>query len=556
MCAIALVMMAVSVAVGQPGVGRGGVVLHEPLPSANAKGPVPVFVYDPREASDLPQEIQIGDEVLPAPMRRTGGERTYDARGEGAAANGDREGARTPMEPRGSLGNAARPDRSTQKEASLSYQASFDPSVVPFKRNRALNHVDANGNLELVAGEHRPVPVIGHRVAPGREVFWGSVVVISEADEAIPLPTVAPDSRILAYRAEPERELRFERDQADNLYLRAGGPASFHLVYLIDADSKYFSRRTPHRASLADIPKRLRPKLPARFMKAGLEVAKTLGLSRDTPYFELVDGLVGYFRSFEPGEPPPETGDIYRDLALGRRGICRHRGYAFLVTAHALGVPARYVFNEAHVFVEIWMPGRPAGWVRADLGGGAEGLTIEGGSARVRHRPLSADPFSRPENYQRQMTAGADTVRGLPRESRARSSIETSARETTVGGTSVPKFMQLHAAMVLPQASPTAKSSRVSLIIEKPLVFRGEPLTVTGRVADMEGASARPGGKVQIVLRSIESDRAMGLLGMALTDRNGIWSVDVALPTSWPPGTYDLRAEFMGDRWLAPSVSP
>ena len=110
MCAIALVMMAVSVAVGQPGVGRGGVVLHEPLPSANAKGPVPVFVYDPREASDLPQEIQIGDEVLPAPMRRTGGERTYDARGEGVAANGDREGARTPMEPRGSLGNAARPD--------------------------------------------------------------------------------------------------------------------------------------------------------------------------------------------------------------------------------------------------------------------------------------------------------------------------------------------------------------------------------------------------------------------------------------------------------------
>ena len=110
--------------------------------------------------------------------------------------------------------------------------------------------------------------------------------------------------------------------------------------------------------------------------------------------------------------------------------------------------------------------------------------------------------------------------------------------------------------MVIPQPSPSARPSRVSLIIEKPLVFRGDPLTLTGRVADQDGASARAGGKVQIVLRSMASNRTMGLLGVALTDRNGIWAVDVALPTSWPPGTYDLRAEFMGDRKLAPSVSP
>jgi len=555
-CAIGLVLMAISVAVGQPGVGPNGVVLHEPLHSANTKGLVPVFVYDPREASDLPQEIQIGDEVLPAPSRRPSGDQAYDARGTRPSTNGERPGEGQGAEPRGSLGNAARPDRSTQKEASLSYQASFDPSVVPFKRNRALNQVDAQGNLELVEGKHRSVPVIGHRVAPDREVFWGSVLVVSEADEAIPLPTVAPDSRILAYRAEPERELRFERDQADNLYLRAGGPSSFHLVYLIDADSKYFSRRTTRRATLADIPKHLRPKLPAPLAKAGLEVAQTLGLSRSTPYFELVDELVRYFRSFEPGDPPPETKDIYRDLALGRRGICRHRGYAFIVTAHALGVPARYVFNEAHVFMEIWMPGAPGGWVRADLGGGAEGLTIEGGEARVRHRPLGTDPFSRPENYERQMAAGADTVRGLPRESRAQSSIESSAREASGDANSIPEFMQLQAAMVIPEPSPSAKPSRVSLIIERPLVFRGEPLTLTGRVAAVQGDLSRAGGKVQIVLRSIESDRTLGLLGVALTDQNGLWTADVALPASWPPGTYDLRAEFMGDRWLAPSVSP
>ena len=150
-----------AVAIGRPGVGPGGAVLHEPLPTADSRGVVPVFVYDPREASDLPQEIQIGDEVLPAPTGRPGDARTY-------AGPGEAQEVPPTVEPRGSLGNAAKPDRSTQKESDLSYQASFDPSVVPFKRNRALNRVGPDGNLTLEGGERVDVPVIGHRVAPGR----------------------------------------------------------------------------------------------------------------------------------------------------------------------------------------------------------------------------------------------------------------------------------------------------------------------------------------------------------------------------------------------------
>ncbi|MBD89013.1 MAG: hypothetical protein CL940_01595 [Deltaproteobacteria bacterium] len=548
-CAIALAAALSAVAIGRPGVGPGGAVLHEPLPTADSRGVVPVFVYDPREASDLPQEIQIGDEVLPAPTGRPGDARTY-------AGPEEAQGVAPAAEPRGSLGNAAKPDRSTQKESDLSYQASFDPSVVPFKRNRALNRVGADGNLTLQGGERVDVPVIGHRVAPGREVFWGSVMVRSTADEAIPLPTVAPDSRVLAYRAQPARELRFERDEADNLYLRAGGPGSFHLVYLLDADSRYFSRRSSSRATLKDIPARLKPRLPSELAKTGLEVAKTLGLNRKTPYFKLVDGLVSYFRSFEPGEPPPETGDIYRDLALGKRGICRHRGYAFMVTAHALGVPARYVFNEAHVFVEIWMPGEPGGWVRADLGGGAEGLTIEGGSSRVRHRPLHGDPFTRPRSYSRQLAAGADNVTGLPREGRDRAAVNRSGPAQEGALSKVPKLLQLPPAMLLPEQTQGARPSRVSLVIERPLVYRGAPVALSGRVLDVDGAAASAGGQVQIVLRSLETERTMGLLGIALIEQAGLWKAEVALPTSWPPGTYDLRAEFMGDRRLAPSVSP
>ena len=81
-------------------------------------------------------------------------------------------------------------------------------------------------------------------------------------------------------------------------------------------------------------------------------------------------------------------------------------------------------------------------------------------------------------------------------------------------------------------------------------------MSVTGRVVGEEGAPARPGGKVQLVLRSLEAQTAMGLLGVAVIGQEGLWEANIALPTHWPPGTYDLRAEFLGDRRLAPSVSP
>jgi hypothetical protein len=549
-------LAAVSVTAG-PRLGPGGVILHEPVPSAGSRGEIPVFVYDPRATSELPEEIHLGSEVLPAPPLAAPpgvGERPYDDRA--GSVPGEVEGHSAPpaLEPRGSLGNAARPDRDTGKEANLEYHASFDPSVVPFKRNRALNHVSANGDLTLVAGKHVPVPVIGHRVGAGREVFWGSVLVHARGDEAIPLPTVAPDSRVLAYETEPKHELRFERDEADNLYVRAKAPGAFRLVYLLDADARYFSRTLPQGATVGDVPPGLRPELPDALRKAGLEVADSLGLRPRMPYRTLVDGLVSHFRSFEAGDPPPETGDIYRDLALGKRGICRHRGYAFLITAHALGIPSRYVFNEAHVFVEIWIPGNPGGWLRADLGGGAENLNIQGGASRVRHRPQGGDPFSRPRQYAEQMAGGgaggADRVTGMPQERRPQVGAAGDPGEAEEGP------VRLRAAMVLPEPRALSRPSRVSLVLAKPLVYRGDPMAVMGRVSGADGTVARAGGKVQVVLRSMGEGTTLGLLGVGLTDGRGLWSAEIMLPRRWPPGSYDLRAEFLGDRLLAPSVSP
>ena len=79
-----------------------------------------------------------------------------------------------------------------------------------------------------------------------------------------------------------------------------------------------------------------------------------IGVSRAQAPREALRRLVSYFRAFAPSEDPP-TGhdDVYLDLALSQKGVCRHRAFAFLVTALGLGLPARMVTNEAHAWVEV-----------------------------------------------------------------------------------------------------------------------------------------------------------------------------------------------------------
>ena len=57
--------------------------------------------------------------------------------------------------------------------------------------------------------------------------------------------------------------------------------------------------------------------------------------------------LVGYFRAFQAGDIAHPTGDIYRDLCDSQAGVCRHRAFAFMITANALGIPTRYVAERS-----------------------------------------------------------------------------------------------------------------------------------------------------------------------------------------------------------------
>ena len=128
---------------------------------------------------------------------------------------------------------------------------------------------------------------------------------------------------------------------------------------------------------------------------ASNEVAQAIGVSRQMRPREVVKKLVGYYRAFTPSDDPPRgRSDIFLDLALSKKGVCRHRAFAFLVTALGLGVPARMVVNEAHALGRGLR--REDLGDRIDLGGAAANLDFTPETNKPSHIP-PPDPYSWPE---------------------------------------------------------------------------------------------------------------------------------------------------------------
>ncbi len=298
----------------------------------------------------------------------------------------------------------ARPDRDTGADSNLKYHVIYNPSVAPLRRNVAFDVVEDDYRLTIAPSSRTRVPIVGDRRArPGRELFWGDLKVDFAGEDA-PLPSVAPDMRILALRTEPAGvRIDLVKDAADNFYVRAPNHrGEVRLVFLVDADQAYFSSPVPGNVLLGHLSGDPMTALPERARRAGRRVLGELGIGPEMPFDQGVDALVSHFRGFEAGPPPTASGDIYEDLALGGVGVCRHRSFAFMITARAAGVPTRVVHNEAHAFVEVMAPdGR---WRRVDLGGEAPELSIDGGEGRRLHQP-TPDAFPKPESWRNQYSS-------------------------------------------------------------------------------------------------------------------------------------------------------
>lgn len=507
-----------------------------------------------------------------------------------------------------------RPDRATEQETNLEYFETFNPSIVPYKRGRALDAVDATLELHLAAAPLVPVAA-GEIVAVAagrREVFSAEAVVEARGDEAIPLPSVSAADAILSWEVDPPQQVVFLKDGASNLYVRLPRAGRARLRWRVAAPLTWFSRGSDaaRRLSLAAIPEAVRPKPPPVVRQQALEVARAIGVPRGATLGRTLDALVLYFRGFSPGEPPPERAGVYRDLALGKVGVCRHRAYAFVATALGLGVPARYVYNEAHVFVEVWLPADaagPAGWTRIDLGGGADTLDVHGARDKTLHQP-PPDAFPVPDGFDPEAMAGATEVRGLPptrteprtAEGDAPAEVprpRAASTDAAAGGTPAAGAWETGAgadgreapspdpatgdggeatgdggavrdALVeswrWPASAVAAETKGEATTTPRPREDRRAPTSVRldeigrrgvvtrGTPFDVrgqvtsEGGDAAPFGFVQVLLVPGGGATTPWALGGAHLDADGRFTARVAIPVEMPPGSYELVVEYPG----------
>lgn len=298
-------------------------------------------------------------------------------------------------------------DRKTNRVSDLEYHATFDPSLFPYKRKAAQNRVRRGGGgqygMSLDSGRFERLSTRGS-ARPGEDTFWGTFLIRAKAGRLHPIPTPAPTTRMLEIQTEPRVDLQVLRDEADNYYLKIDGhDGRVRVNARVAAPRYYFRGRFDAETTWAEFPDAPMASLPTSVARTARGVLEAIGISRATPPAKTMEKLIYHFRNFEARELSDDLGDVdlYETIATRQVGVCRHRSLAFVITARALGIPARYVYNEAHAFVEVRWPNR--GWRRIDLGGIARDISYDGSRRDRLHDAGRRDSFPQPPEYREEM---------------------------------------------------------------------------------------------------------------------------------------------------------
>ena len=118
-----------------------------------------------------------------------------------------------------------KPDEHTGADPTLHYVSVFNPDVIPFKRMSAFDKVNDDQTLHVASTALVEVPVGGTTDPRTRDRFWGDVLVQLAPGRDVPLPSVAPDMRILSYEIKP----RVQREALPPLFdLHANRSDTWH----------------------------------------------------------------------------------------------------------------------------------------------------------------------------------------------------------------------------------------------------------------------------------------------------------------------------------------
>ncbi len=495
---------------------------------AHADGPVLHEYIVPDAAEDLRMGATTPDGAMPAAIDTRSGvlSAPSEPRTNSAASQVAYGGSATPD----SIDASYRIDRDTSRPDSVRYDDPFIPAVTPFKRLYAYDSLDEGFELVVHDKLQRPLDV-GGEARPDDDQFYGDLFVDMVPGVPVRIPSVGPGARALVARTEPALHFDLQRDGADNWFIVGDVRKRVRLVLELAIPRRAFGSEFGE-ASWGELARSV-PALPPVARAAANEVLSTIGISQSQRPREAVRALVNYFRTFAPSDDAPHASSgsaLYSELALSKKGVCRHRAYAFVVTAMALGVPSRLVRNEAHAWVEV---SDGLQWHRVDLGGAASRIDYEQHSSEHQHKP-PADPYQWPP--------GAESAGALTEQAEVAGPHAGSASPSASGSSAA------RSARSAPSASATAPppsvhdedkaQSEVLVSSDDHELRRGARYHVSGVARTEQGQCAF--SRVDIALR--DKAGAQHWLGALATDQAGKYDGRVALPFDLEVGDYTVIA--------------
>lgn len=428
------------------------------------------------------------------------------------------------------------PDRDTRQPNIENYEDPFSPSTAPFKRLRAFDTVDKDYVLG-VAAKATSVIQLGGTAGPDDESFYGDFSVELLPDDLVRIPTVGPGARVLKMHVSPDATVSLLHDGADNWFIRGSERKRTRVVMQLAIPRSTFGSEFAD-VSFVELAGAL-PKTFAPHREQAQRVFEAIGISPAMRPKQVVSKMVDYFRAFQPSNEPPKTNnDIYLDLALSKKGVCRHRAFAFLVTALEIGIPARMVVNEAHAWVEVHDGSL---WHRIDLGGAALNLDQSQDPSRPPHQPPQ-DPYAWPEGAEQssgQQLAQKDRADEQP----GTGGGSSSSSSDPSGSSAAPSPTGTDPTQPAP-SNPDLPASTIELSVVEKTVRRGNTLRVSGKVSQSSRACANV--RVDVVVASEETPGRV--IGSLSTDEDGKFEGTAVVPRDLTAGDYDVLVVTRGDK--------
>jgi hypothetical protein len=513
-----------------------GLVLVALTAESRADGPLLHEFIEPNPAEDLELGARTPDGRMPAAERTPSGIISapgfLDPNAPRQVAYG---GGATPD----SIDATFRLDRDTSEPSVVRYDDPFTPSVAPFKRQYAFDSVDPE--LELRVREKRldPLPV-GGSLPEGYERFFGDLFVDLVPNVPVRIPSVGPGSRLLALRMEPPGKLEVVHDGAENWFVVGDERKRARLILDLAAPRAGFGSDFGD-DSYSDLAQWVAP-LPSNVRAAVSDVLARLGVSHALAPRDAIETLVTHFRSFSASAdlPSAEGGvALFSELVLEKKGVCRHRAFGFMLTALGLGIPARFVRNEAHAWVEV--RDRRL-WHRIDLGGQARRFEVDTRQGAPAH-VVPPDPYPWPADTQGAQASARDSQPGPPAAASSGTSLARAARPQASGsGVALPASSGARAPFSsLSPKDPEHPRSEIELAIDGSETRRGAAIGVSGRVTSVGAPCSYARVDIVLVDRAGES-----LIGSVPTDADGRFDSKVTMPFDIEVGEHTLRATTPG----------